>query len=486
METYRHGVYISEKEEEKNTSTMRAGNGVTVVVGTAPINLAEDPNSVTNKVMLINDLEEAKKKLGYSNEYSKYTLCQSMITNFVIFGISPVVFINVLDPKKHKKDMTEKVLEVAEGKAILNEKDVLLESIVVKNEEGTVLEEDKYTAYFSGEGNAIIELTEAAGSIASIKVTCDVIDSTKVTKEDVIGGYNAETGIETGLGLVRQVYPKLQKIPETVIAPKWSGTKEVAAVMELLCRKINTMFSATALIDIDTSKATKFSDVEEQKEALGIKSKYAIALWPKVKLQYDSENYDYSSVFAPLMQYYDIQNGNVPVNPSNKALLVEALVDAKGKEIVLDKEQADDLNGIGIVTALNLAGFKTWGNNTTAYPEDKAVKNRYIPCRRFFNWWGNEFVLTYITKVDDNANFRLIQEICDDENYKIGAYAAEGKCAGGKIEYNQEENPIEKVLDGNIKFRQKLAPFTPAEVIENELEFDPTLLQAAIGGEAVE
>ena len=60
---------------------------------------------------------------------------------------------------------------------------------------------------------------------------------------------------------------------------------------------------------------------------------------------------------------------------------------------------------------------------------------------------------------------------------------AQGKCAGARIIYKKGENPINEILNGKIQFRQYLAPYTPAEDILNVLEFDPTMLETALGGE---
>ena len=57
-----------------------------------------------------------------------------------------------------------------------------------------------------------------------------------------------------------------------------------------------------------------------------------------------------------------------------------------------------------------------------------------------------------------------------------------GKCAGIRMVYDKEDNPINQVLDGKIVFRQYLAPYTPAEDILNILEFDPSMIETALGG----
>ena len=91
--------------------------------------------------------------------------------------------------------------------------------------------------------------------------------------------------------------------------------------------------------------------------------------------------------------------------------------------------------------------------------------------------------MNYLEKVDNPANYRLIESIVDSENVRGNSLVSQGKCAGIKMEYNRADNPIANVLDGKIVFRQHLAPYTPAEDILNILEFDPTMIEAALGGE---
>lgn len=78
---------------------------------------------------------------------------------------------------------------------------------------------------------------------------------------------------------------------------------------------------------------------------------------------------------------------------------------------------------------------------------------------------------------------RLIEAICDAENIRGNSYTAQGKCAGARITYSRDENPVTDIMDGKVRFHQYLAPFTPAEDILNVLEFDPAMLEAALGGE---
>ena len=87
--------------------------GLQVVIGTAPINLAENPSEVVNKPVIAYSFAEAQRQLGYSDDFKNYSLCQSMDASFRIFSIAPIIFINVLDPEKHKKEYTQEGITVS-------------------------------------------------------------------------------------------------------------------------------------------------------------------------------------------------------------------------------------------------------------------------------------------------------------------------------------------------------------------------------------
>ena len=89
-------------------------------------------------------------------------------------------------------------------------------------------------------------------------------------------------------------------------------------------------------------------------------------------------------------------------------------------------------------------------------------------------------MLTYFDKVDSPGNTRLIQAIVDSENIRGNGFVANEVCARYEIAYNVDENSATDLMDGTIRFHQYVTPFTPAEKIENVLEFDPNALVAAL------
>ena len=131
MAEYKHGIREFETDTQLEQPAMGYA-GLQVVIGTAPVNLAKNPRNITNKLILCRDFDGAKNELGFSENYKDYTLCQSMHASFRLSAVAPVVFINVLDPAKHKSNMPEKTVSVVNKRAVLNEKDILLDTLVVK------------------------------------------------------------------------------------------------------------------------------------------------------------------------------------------------------------------------------------------------------------------------------------------------------------------------------------------------------------------
>ena len=481
---YNHGIRI-EEQATSIVAPITGSAGLQVVIGTAPINLAKDPYSVTNVPLIAYSFSEAASQLGYSDDFKKFTLCQSMDASFRIFNVAPIIFINVLDPKKHKKDNTEASVNVVAKQAKLEEDGIFVDTLVVKDGDTTLTKNEDYITSFTDDGKVLVSLIEgsshAGASTLTVKSTS--IDPSAVKAKDIIGGYDAATDKESGLELIRQVYPRFNMTPGLLLAPGWSQIPEVGIVLGSKCSEINGVFSCECVLDLDSSStgAKKYSAVGEWKNKNGYTNKHSVVLWPQVKV--GKKQYAFSAIFAALTAYTDASNDDVPnLSPSNKMAKITGLVLDDGTEVTLDQNQANLLNSQGIITAINVNGWRTWGNNTAAYPGVTDPKDRWFCCRRFFSWWGNSFIMTYFQKVDDPANYRLIESIVDSENIRGNSYVSQGKCAGAKIVFEEKDNQITDILNGKIKFRQYLAPYTPAEDILNVLEFDPSMLAAAISG----
>ena len=207
--------------------------------------------------------------------------------------------------------------------------------------------------------------------------------------------------------------------------------------------------------------------------------KNAYAVWPYGRV--GSVVYSGSSLAAALTAYTDAQNADTPnVSPSNKTISISAACLPDGTEVILDQDQANTINSYGVATFLNMNGFRLWGNNTAAYPGTTDPKDRWFSVRRFMNWAANTFILTYFQKVDAPANPRMIEAVVDSENVRGNGFVARGVCARYKLVFKEDENSTTDLLNGKLTFHQYITPYTPAEDIEDVIEFDPDALAAAL------
>lgn len=481
--TYKHRIETQEIDTQITIPVVGKA-GLQVVVGTAPINMAENPGKVTDVPVIAYSFAEAQRQLGYCNDFANYTLCQSMDASFRVFAVAPVIFINVLDPEKHKKAYSKENILVISRKATIADTGIIMKTLVIESPSGESLTKDTdYVAAFNADGGIDITLltTEKTVDVTALKATGDQLEPSKVTENDIIGGYDAATGKETGLEVIRQVYPRFGVTPGMILAPGWSQKPAVAAVMCAKTQDINGVFSCETAIDMDTKVTKVYTNLKQAKEALAVTNPHAVLLWPKLRL--GGKTYAFSSVWAAMTAYTDARNNDVPVkSPSNELLNVSAAVLEDGTEVILDTAMAEVINSMGIVTAVNDGGWRAWGNETAAYPQTSDPKDRWICCRRMMSWYRNHFIITYKNRVDDPANYRLIESLVDAENLYLNSLTSTGDIAGGVISFNEEDNPVESILDGTIIFQTKIAFWTPAKYILNKIEFDPTMIQTALGG----
>ena len=482
---YNHGVRVL--ENPTSLTTPRQGTaGLQVIIGVAPVNLAEDPYNATNRPKIAYSFAAASAAVGYCDNFKDYNICESVDASFRVINIAPIILINVLDPKTHKKALEEQEVEVIEGQAVIETFGVLADTLRVRSGDREMAADTDYIITFDDDGMAVITLVDATG-INALTVSGSVIDPSKITYRDIIGGYNVSTGEEKGLEVIRQIFPLLQLTPGLLVSPGWSKQPNVGAAIAAKCTGINGVFSCEAIVDLDTTEesgARKYTDVLTVKQASGFVSNHLSVEWPCVKI--GDKIYHASAIKAALTAYIDAGNDDVPsLSPSNKAVGISGLCLEDGTEVVLDEQQANLVNSFGVCTFNNFSGWTTWGNNTAIYPTSSDPKDRWFCCRRFFSWWGNSFILTYHERVDDYNNPRLVEAIVDDENVRGNSYAAQGKCAGAYIEWREQENTINDIMGGKMQFLHHLAPWTPAEDILDVLEFDPDLLEAAFtGGES--
>ena len=485
---YQHGVYTREQATSMSAATNSTA-GLQVVFGTAPIYQLADLTGVTAP-RLCSSYAEAAAALGYDTNFEAFTLNQSIKASFELFGVAPIVLVNVLDPNKaqHVTNVSKPTEQTVTGGSFVISAEqepvpyVLRATLTVSAQTSgdPLVAGTDYTVEYDEDGLATVTLTSAtAKALVKVYVTYKAIKLT--AGKTTVTAAEITTAISDKL---REVYPRFGMTPGLLLAPGYSKDPNVAAVMQGACENINGVYSCECILDVDcgTSGAQTYDAVKQVKESKGLTSPHAYAYWPMA--QVGNYRLSLSAIMGALTAATDAANGDVPsLSPSNKSLPgVTGLCLEDGTEVILDQAQANVVNSAGIGTVLNLNGFKAWGNNTCAYPSTTDPKDRWIAVRRFFTWRSNSLIQTYFERVDSPANYRMIEAIVDAENVNGNAYVAAGACAAYQCEFRSDENPTTQILDGTIKFHLTRAPYNPAECIEFTLEFDPTAIASALTG----
>lgn len=473
MANFEHGV-TTRQADTSVTTPVAADSGVAFVVGAAP---AHTVGGAVNEPIMCQNYGEAVAALGYSDDWANYPVCEAIYSQFKLYGVAPVVFVNVLDPAKHKKSVAEQNYPINDGKVLLP-----LEALKDTVKVSTYTVGTDFDLFYEGE-NLILEVLEGGKipeNTGELTVTFDAVDPSKITENDIIGGFDTSTKKYSGLELIDKVFPKYGIVADLILAPGWSDKSTVAAVMAAKAANINGVFEGKALIDADAETVKHYADVPAWKKANNINSKTQIVCWPLVKL--DDRVFHLSTQAAGRMGATDSDNGGCPAeSPSNKSLQIDSAVLADGTVILLDLQQANYLNSNGIVTALNfIGGYVLWGNETACFPADTDVKNYFICISRMFGWVANTLVLSYWSKVDKKMTRRLIDSIVDSVNIWLNGLTNEEKLLGGRVEFKEEENSTTALMAGKAVFHIYMTPPSPAKELEFVLEYDAEYVSAAL------
>lgn len=479
--SYKHGVYTSEVP----TSLLppRTVSQPIVAFGVAPVHLlAEGVARPVNEPVLCSSYAEFVERLGWDDDVGAYTLCEVAKVCFGLYGVGPVVCVNVFDPSVHKTSVSaeEQPLD-ADGVAQLDHAGLVGDPVVSS--------QDGLTTYTEGVDYSVDPVAgtitrEEGGAIeagATIQVAYDYGDPSLVTETDIIGGIDAETGKREGLELIHEVFPRLRLVPGHILAPGFSRDATVAIAMDAKCGGINSVFRAQcAWVDLDDATVSKYADAPAAKEAANLTSENMAVGWARPLV--GGVEHHLSTHLCALSVLLDGETDGIPHrSASNQRLLIEG-ARANSQDVFLGLTEANYLNGQGIITAINFdGGWKGWGSRTGAYPSVTDPKDAWLPIRRFFSWYSNHLILTYFQKVDYPLKRRLIQTIVDSENVFLNGLTSREIINGGRISFLEAENPITDLMDGILRFHVYINPPAPARDIEFILEYDPSYLQALFG-----
>ena len=470
MADYKHGTYQKETATDLITPVILPYGYF--IVGTAPMNQVAEEDRSVNVVQRIATPAQATQYFGGTYDFD-FSISQAVEVFFKLYRIAPIYAVNVLDVSKHKTNKTDAAVEVVNDEFLIPSHKVIPETLKVKNNADSLPITDFLTSW--GEDG----LTVIVSGAEKVDIEYDVIDISKVTKDDIIGGYDLNTMQRKGLELADEVFMKFQELPAFIDAPDYSYESDVAAVLETKANNLNGgMFEAIPLINAPLDK--KYDEIPMWKNDNNITDENMAVLYGAIKLS--GKVYHHSIHYAALSLSVDNDNNGVPsITASNKAYKMDALVWKKGselEEIRLDREQeANFLNRNGVITAINFTGWRCWGSETAKNPMATDPKDKFLYTRRMFKWIGNELVITYFNTVDAKFDAKLAETVMRSINIRLGGLKGSGDLLGAEVVISGEDNTVLSFESGDINFRVKLGIVPHAKSLTFIKQIDANYLE---------
>lgn len=481
---FRHGVFVSEEATSLSVPIV-AETGVPFFFGTSCITAAENP-AEANVPVLCTSFDEFADKLGYSEEWGKYNLCEAAYSHFKLFGCQPAIFVNVLDVTGTLTEVSPTSQSFASHKLSLPSETVPSTIVLSTTSGGTAWVKDTdYAVTWDAASSAwSVELLSGG---AQYSATAAYVSYSKLSTAPT------DTQLTTGLESIERCLA-LGVIPDLLASPGFSGRTAVAAAMAAKAAAITGIFRAKAVIDIPTDTvagADTYDDAAGLKTSSGLTDENEILCWGLLGLggritggtsYVGGHVFHQSTQLCGLMASVDSDNGAPYESPSNKNYRMDCMVVEKTagsfSPVLLTKAQADYLNSQGIVTALNFLsrGWVCWGNWTACYPGNADVKDIYIPVSRMFDWIANTCVKTFWSQIDKPMTRRFVDSIVDSCNIWINGLVGSGKLLGARVEFKQEENPQTDLMAGIVRLHVYITPPSPAVEIDFVVEYDPEYL----------
>ena len=463
---YLHGAYGD--QQAIGTRVATESQSAVVLVGTAPVhNLAPDANGAwnVNKPILVNDISEAKKYFGYSENWAKYTLCEAFHVFLELAGVGPLVVINVLDPATMKGTKETKSLTPSNGRiTIASAEDIILDSIVVKTQDQTPVTKEKgvdYTASYNAAKKSIViqELTSGALGSSALTVEYYPVGYSSVTSTQIIGADDG-AGTHTGLYAVKDVYNLCGVIPAFLMAPGWSEIPAVHTVMGQLSRKINGHWDAWLFTDIplvDNNTAITMATAATWKNANGYTLKNETVNFP-MGLGTDNKKYHLSVIRAANFLSLLAENDGIPYHTASNTvagILANIWLGAGNEgKVFTDEDINEKLNKNGICSAAFVGGrWVLWGAHSAEYDQDNGDNINVSETNYMMLFYlSNDFQARRTRDVDQPLSANDIQSITAEEQSRLDALVKIGALTYGEATLDTSEAAKSDMYNGDFLF----------------------------------
>ena len=481
---YKHGVY-GELMPTTDAVSPQGVSTLPIYYGIAPVHQLADYSGAVNKPILIQSDSEAMAKVGYNDSnWTEFDLCEAIYAHFKngIQPIGPIVLINVLDPDTMKNTALTASVTLVNGQGYIDNDKAILKSVSIA---GKILGTD-FSASYTTDGSKVLVKDLKDTLVSPVTVTFDEVDTSLVTKTEIIGGTDAD-GVRTGLDVVGLVYQTLNQVPTILDAPNWSHIPDVDAGLKAVSQKVNGHWYAWVNSNLDASVtgAKTITAAKTLKTTNNYTGSGEAPCWPLAKN--GARKFHLSTLATVAMQQTDFTNDGIPFEtPSNKAIDITGLCLADGSEITFDQVQANDLNSKGIRTASFWGGrWVLWGPHTGAYEygKDMDVRDKFDSNVRMLYHLINDFQLKNGTTVDKPMTRARVETILNSYQEYLDTLIGRGALLYGTIQFTETSNPTSDIVEGDFIFDMATTVAPVGKSITAKVQYTTKGITTLFGGE---
>ena len=461
MADYKHGAYGV--IQAVGSRVADESQGAIVYVGTAPVHNVEGGANNVNKPIVVNNIAEARKYFGYSDEWDKYTLCEAMHVHLENKGVGPLVFINVLNPATHKASDAGTVSKTPENGRVTipAAQDIILDSVVVKSDNTTKIKGTDYAIAYNIEKKTITisELTAGALGTSALTITYNTVDASAVTAADVIGTSDG-LGLNTGIFAIKNVYQLTGYIPAYLAAPGFSSVPAVHAAMYQNSVKVNGHWDVYMFVDLpimNSETPLTLDTAKTYKNGNGYTKENETVFFPLAQGT-DGKIYHLSVLAAANFQELLLSQDGIPYKTASNTdcSLIENLylgVSNTGR-VYDDSIINEKLNKNGIASAAYVGGrWAIWGCHSADYDQENGDQINVAETNRMMLYYiSNDFQHRRTPDVDKPMTANDLQTIIAEEQTRVDALLNIGALTRGVVTLNADAQARSDIMNGDYSF----------------------------------
>lgn len=373
------------------------------------------------------------------------------------YAAGKVYVVNVLDPAKHRTNVTDEVLTQDSNTLRAQTAQVGLLNLTLTADRELTEDTDYTVNMQTGEITLNARYEE-------LKATYDYADPTKVTEEDIKGGIDSATGKRQGFELLRDGFNLYGADAKILICPEFDKTASCAAALATLAEQLK------AVTYVQLPKGTSLSKAIQGRGPLGTLNASASServrhFFPYV--QGSNNTLESLAVHAAgLRMKTDTDNGYW-FSTSNRQL--QGVI---GMEVPLtarvDDEQSETnlLNAVGITTIFNSfgTGFRLWGNRSSNYPTVTHIIN-FETALRTGDLIDESIRRTELQFIDRPIDDALIDSLLETVDTYLRALPS---IVGYSVSLDHDTDLVDEFSKGHVPLVYDYTPKLPAELISNK------------------